>query len=535
MARPIETLALGGGERDELEKILVHPRTTKRRQKRIQSVLSRADGLSQEDTAKKVGISRVQVSYWEKRFQKRRIGALSDSPGRGRKPWLDQRVKRKILAARGRRLSARSVARRLQVSPKTVLKLWKQSNLEELFPVREAFGTKPASRYSSGPRKFYWRSRSVSVSHCELRSAISFLLNGTAHENDAEESLEVVDHLCVFDTAATPDLPSSLNQFAEIAGLRTTDEYEYRQWEHCWQRLLDIWSIFNHDKGRLNEVNDRVILKFDPEKVDTCFETATAIGLENDADRLLRKLGRSLPPVENLEEARGKVLKALEQVKAFRSSRRNWAVPIESTLEHLINQYSPDYSDPLDARNALYAELQQLSEELELVIARAAVNAAWSDLRVFKERLSSWLEQRSLTKREVWIEVVVDWIKLTSRRPNLASKTISLRIEREVLAGADEAVRLEPGLRHSLGLGENELPSQIAYKLGSRVKAEKLSGTAKQIVRPLVSFVLPLKRLHRQKDSPKRKLSKRCLPEIVQNLGKSLDKNCPKNGANNRI
>lgn len=86
MARPIETLALGGAERDELEKILVHPRTTKRRQKRIQLVLSRADGLSQEDTAKKVGISRVQVSYWEKRFQKRRIGSLSDSPGRGRKP-----------------------------------------------------------------------------------------------------------------------------------------------------------------------------------------------------------------------------------------------------------------------------------------------------------------------------------------------------------------------------------------------------------------------------------------------------------------
>jgi transposase len=535
VARPIETLALGCGERDELEKILVHPRTTKRRQKRIQLVLSRAEGLSQEDTAKKVGISRVQVSYWEKRFQKRRIGALSDSPGRGRKPWLDQRVKRKILAAKAPRLSARSVARQLHVSPKTVLKLWKQSNLGELFPVREAFGTKPASRYSSGPRKLYWRSRSVSVSHSDLRSAISFLLNGSANENDAEDSLELVDHLCVFDTAAAPDLPNFLSQFAEIAGLRTTDEYEYRQWVHCWQPLLDIWSIFNHDNGGLNEVNDPVILKSDPEKVDTCFETATAIGLENDADRLLRKLGCSLPPVENLEEARGKVLKALEQVKNFRSSRRNLAVPVESTLAHLVNQYSPDYSDPLEARNALYAELQQLSEELEVVIARAAVNTAWSDLRVFKERLSSWLEQRSLTKREVWIEVVLDWIKLTSRRPNLASKAVSLRIEREVLAAADEAVRLEPGLRHSLGLGENELPSQIAYKLGSRVKGEKLSGPAKQIVRPLVSFVLPLKRLHRRRDSAKRKLSKKHRPEIVQNLDKSLDKNCPKNRANNRI
>ena len=93
----------------------------------------------------------------------------------------------------------------------------------------------------------------------------------------------------------------------------------------------------------------------------------------------------------------------------------------------------------------------------------------------------------------------MDWIKLTNRRPNLASKAVSLRIEREVLEAADKAVRLEPGLRFVLGLGENELPSQIAYKLGSRVNAEKLSGPAKQIVRPLVSIVLPL-RLHRRKD-----------------------------------
>jgi hypothetical protein len=177
-------------------------------------------------------------------------------------------------------------------------------------------------------------------------------------------------------------------------------------------------------------------------------------------------------------------------------------VPIELVLEHFFTDSSPDYLDPLEARNALYAQLQQLSEELELVIARAAVNTAWSDLRVFKERLSSWSEQGSLTEREVWIEVVLDWMKLTSRRPNLASETISLRIEREVLEAADEAVRLDPGLRYILGLGENELPSQIAYKLGSRVNAEKLSGPAKQIVRPLVSFVLPLKRLHRRRDSP---------------------------------
>jgi hypothetical protein len=105
-------------------------------------------------------------------------------------------------------------------------------------------------------------------------------------------------------------------------------------------------------------------------------------------------------------------------------------VPIELVLEHFFTDSSPDYLDPLEARNALYAQLQQLSEELELVIARAAVNTAWSDLRVFKERLSSWSEQGSLTEREVWIEVVLDWMKLTSRRPNLASETISLRIER---------------------------------------------------------------------------------------------------------
>jgi transposase len=173
LARPIKTMELGCGERDELEKILVHSRTTKRLQKRIRLVLSRADGLSQEDTAKKVGISRVQVSCWEQRFRARGVSGLSDAPGRGRKPWLDRAVQRKILAAKRRRCrSARAVAGEMKVATKTVIKLWSRYDRAKLLIFREAFSRRKISHYSSGPRRLYWVRTllALAISSCARQS-----------------------------------------------------------------------------------------------------------------------------------------------------------------------------------------------------------------------------------------------------------------------------------------------------------------------------------------------------------------------------
>jgi len=59
-----------------------------RDRRRSEIILLSAEGLTQQQIAERMGISRLQVNRWVGRFARQRLAGLSDAPGRGRKPWL---------------------------------------------------------------------------------------------------------------------------------------------------------------------------------------------------------------------------------------------------------------------------------------------------------------------------------------------------------------------------------------------------------------------------------------------------------------
>lgn len=82
--RPILQLVLSEAERTELERQA--DSQNRRQAKRAKIVLYRARGLSQDQTAKKLGCSPDCVGRWTQRFRQAGLNGLVDIPGRGRKP-----------------------------------------------------------------------------------------------------------------------------------------------------------------------------------------------------------------------------------------------------------------------------------------------------------------------------------------------------------------------------------------------------------------------------------------------------------------
>jgi len=136
MARPIRPLTITAEQRRELEDIINRPTATVRENRRARIILHRADGLSQAQTAAKVGVARPVVIKWEQRFGQTGLAGLTDAPGRGRKPWLDPQVRARILTratqppAHRTRWTVRTMAQSEGVSKATVQRLWRANDLK---------------------------------------------------------------------------------------------------------------------------------------------------------------------------------------------------------------------------------------------------------------------------------------------------------------------------------------------------------------------------------------------------------------------
>ena len=76
------------------------PAAAHRDNRRAWIILNRADGLSQTETALKVGVRQSVVVQWERRFRESGIAGLSDAKGRGRKPQIAPQVREKIIVGR---------------------------------------------------------------------------------------------------------------------------------------------------------------------------------------------------------------------------------------------------------------------------------------------------------------------------------------------------------------------------------------------------------------------------------------------------
>ena len=136
MARPISSLMISSEQRRELRAIVNRPSAAYRDNRRAWIILKRSEGLSQTQTAAEVGVARPVVIKWEQRFRKAGLAGLVDGKGRGRKPWIDPKVREKILVratqppANRSRWSVRTMARSAGVSKATVQRLWSANDIK---------------------------------------------------------------------------------------------------------------------------------------------------------------------------------------------------------------------------------------------------------------------------------------------------------------------------------------------------------------------------------------------------------------------
>ena len=130
MPRPVRPLSVTTEQRRALRAIVNRPSVPHRDNRRAWIILSRADGLSQVETSRKLGISRPVVIQWEQRFREAGLAGLADAKGRGRKERIDPRVREKIIVgatqppAHRTRWSVRTMAKAAGVSKATVQRLW---------------------------------------------------------------------------------------------------------------------------------------------------------------------------------------------------------------------------------------------------------------------------------------------------------------------------------------------------------------------------------------------------------------------------
>jgi transposase/DNA-binding XRE family transcriptional regulator len=130
MARPVRPLSISPDQRRALRTILQRPTSLVRDERRARIILARADGLSQAETARTVGVSRTVVSHWEQQFATAGLAGLADAPGRGRKERIEARVREQIIVGatrpppHRRRWSVRTMGKAAGVSKATVQRLW---------------------------------------------------------------------------------------------------------------------------------------------------------------------------------------------------------------------------------------------------------------------------------------------------------------------------------------------------------------------------------------------------------------------------
>ncbi|MCB1968734.1 MAG: helix-turn-helix domain containing protein, partial [Candidatus Accumulibacter sp.] len=103
---------------------------------RAQIILLAAEGQKQEAIGAAVGVTRVTVNHWCRRFAQQGLAGLRDAPGRGRKPSVPTAAVRKVLETVARppetvgRWSCRSMAKAAGISPASVQRLWAANDIK---------------------------------------------------------------------------------------------------------------------------------------------------------------------------------------------------------------------------------------------------------------------------------------------------------------------------------------------------------------------------------------------------------------------
>jgi transposase len=129
-------IVLNAEESGELQRRIKATTVAVRDRQRAEIIVLSAAGISQEQIAARVGVSRVTVNYWRRRFLADRLSGLEDAAGRGRKPSLPPEAVRLVLEqavtppATLARWSCRTMALMAGVSKATVQRLWAANDIK---------------------------------------------------------------------------------------------------------------------------------------------------------------------------------------------------------------------------------------------------------------------------------------------------------------------------------------------------------------------------------------------------------------------
>jgi len=123
-------------EARELNKRLRASTVSVRDRQRAQIILLAAEGRTQEAIGEAVGVTRVTVNLWCRRFVQDRLAGLMDAPGRGRKSSLPVAAVKKTLEMVTRppatlgRWSCRTMAQAAGISKASVQRLWAANDIK---------------------------------------------------------------------------------------------------------------------------------------------------------------------------------------------------------------------------------------------------------------------------------------------------------------------------------------------------------------------------------------------------------------------
>lgn len=131
-----DRIMLEPAEMQELKRRMRSSTVSVRDRQRAQIILLSAQGQTQDAIGKVVGVTRVTVNHWCRRFIRSRLAGLSDAPGRGRKATLPVAAVQQVIETVGKppatrgRWSCRSMAQAAGVSPASVQRLWAANDIK---------------------------------------------------------------------------------------------------------------------------------------------------------------------------------------------------------------------------------------------------------------------------------------------------------------------------------------------------------------------------------------------------------------------
>ncbi len=132
----IRKVEMSATQRHDLEALARAGTTQQRLVLRIEIVLAAAEGLNNDEVARRCGCSERTARLWCNRWLEQGLEGLKDAPGRGRKPTYIGDEEAKVVAATLQRptttthWSARRLAKEVGSSRSTVHRIWQRNGLQ---------------------------------------------------------------------------------------------------------------------------------------------------------------------------------------------------------------------------------------------------------------------------------------------------------------------------------------------------------------------------------------------------------------------